>query len=192
MKCNQCNRPALYTIYENVPLCLACYSQWQHTQSILFLQNAAMLNQTQDDMDAAIGFSTGRSRIPVAEISRAIQGSHTLNNFHFTQPQIGVLNTGSIERIDQAISFSQGADTEDVADKLRLLLEAVVKSSEVDEQTRAEVVDLSDSIAGELMGSRKPATLTALAKSLKEKLGGVLALSNAADALIEAIKQLFQ
>jgi hypothetical protein len=110
---------------KGVPLCLSYYAQWSHIQDMEFLKNAMMMNQTLDDMDMVTGIYTPRGRIPVQALARAMQRSHTLNNFNISRSQIGVLNTGSIEKIDAAITLSKGSDAELIADHLKALTEAI-------------------------------------------------------------------
>lgn len=50
------------------------------------------------------------------------------------------------------------------------------------------MIDLVESMSGEIIGKRKSATVAALMKAIAEKVAGVLALAEAADQLWEVIK----
>jgi hypothetical protein len=87
-----------------------------------------MMNQVLDDMDMVTGFHTPGGRLPVVALARAMQRTHTLNNFSISKSQIGVLNTGSIEKIDAAITLSKGSDVELITEQIKRLTEEVIKS----------------------------------------------------------------
>src|SRR5262249_9006209 len=113
MKCQQCERPAFYELGDQrIPLCIECYSKVVEAESKLyeanfrkFLMNAAMINQANDDMDRIIPLASGGGRIPVAAIAGAFGRGSVSNNFNVTNSQIGVINTGDLQRIDAAITL---------------------------------------------------------------------------------------
>ncbi|QFT81871.1 hypothetical protein FIU89_14705 [Roseovarius sp. THAF27] len=192
MKCHQCDRPALFRVAdEGVPLCLDCYAQWSHINNMSFLQNAAMMNNALDHMDMVTGIPSSGGRLPVQALAKAMQRSHTLNNFNISQSQIGVLNTGSIERIDAAITLSKGSDSQLVGDQLKTLTDAVVQSEELSDDQKNEVLELTESLAEEIVGKRKPATIKAVMKAITEKVSSTTSLVGAADKLWDAIRDLF-
>lgn len=173
-----------------LPLCLDCYSKLARIQHNQFLQNAAMMNLALDDLDMMTGFPSSGGRMPIQALSRAMQASHTLNNIHISQSQIGVLNSGSIQRIDAAITLSKGSEVEQIGALINELTQAVVQSKELDAAMQNEVIELTETIAEEVVGKMKPATITAVMKSITEKVGGIAVLAGAADRLWQAIKPL--
>jgi hypothetical protein len=175
---------------ENIPLCLSCFSVQHHMQNIDFLKNAMMQNNSMDDMDMMTGISLGGGRIPVAEFSKAIQRSPTLNSIHVSNSQIGVLNTGAIQKIDAAITLSQGSDAQQFGQLLKEFTELVISTENLSSSEKNEVFELTEAVAEEVVGKRRILMITALLKSAKEKVGGVLALSNAAVKLLQAISSL--
>lgn len=156
-----------------------------------FLQNAAMMNQAMDQMDTVTGLPSTEGRLPVQALARAMQKGHTLNNFTISQSQIGVLNTGSIERIDAAITLSKGSDAELVGDEVKALTEAVIQSKELDQNDKNDILDLTETLSEEIVGKRKPATINAIMKEITEKLKNTAALAGAADKLLAAVEALF-
>lgn len=192
MKCHQCDRPAMYLIGDknSIPVCLDCYEKWSHIMNMQFLQNAAMMNQALNDMDMITGFPSQGGRMPVQALAQAMMRSHTLNNINISQSQIGVLNTGSIQRIDAAITLSKASDAEEVGIYIKRLTEAVIRSKELDAAQQTEIIELTETLAEEIVGKRKPATITAVMKAITEKVSGVAALAGAADKLWQVIKPL--
>lgn len=192
MKCYQCDRPPMYMVGEknNIPLCLDCYAKLSHVQNMQFLQNASMTNLALDDMDMVTGFPSSSGRMPVQALAQAMTRSHTLNNIHISQSQIGILNTGSIQRIDAAITLSKGSDAEEIGLQIKGLTESVINSNELETAQQNEIIDLTETLAEEVVGKRKPATITAIMKAITEKVSGVAALAGAAEKLWQVIKPL--
>lgn len=192
MKCDQCDRPAMYFVGDknNIPLCLDCYAKLSHIMNMQFLQNAAMMNLALDDMDMVTGFPLSGGRMPVQALAQAMRRSHTLNNIHISQSQIGVLNTGSIQRIDAAITLSKGSDAEEIGKQINALTQSVIQSKDLDAAQQNEIIDLTETLAEEVVGKRKPATITAVMKAITEKVNGVAALAGAAEKLWQVIKPL--
>lgn len=175
---------------EEIPLCLDCYSKWSHINHVSFLQNAAMMNHSMDQLDMSVGIGLSGDRIPIAAIAKAMQGSPMLTNITLSNSQIGVLNTGAIKKIDAAITLSQGSDAQQVAQLLREFTELVISAEELTAEEKNEVFELTEAVAEEVVGKRRVSMITSLLKSAKERVGGVLALSNAAEKLLEAIRSL--
>jgi hypothetical protein len=194
MKCNQCDRPAMYLIGEDgkIPLCLDCYAKLSHIHQMQFLQNAAMMNLAMDQIDKVTGFPSSGGRMPVHALAQAIRRSPTLNNIHISHSQIGVLNTGSIQRIDAAITLTKGSDAEEVGALINGLTQAVIQSNELDASQQNDIIDLTETLAEEVVGKRKQATITAVMKSITEKVGGVAALAGAVEKLWQAISPLIK
>ncbi|MFQ1699251.1 hypothetical protein ACJ5NV_01515 [Loktanella agnita] len=152
------------------------------------MKTAALLNNADDQMDAVLGIVGPKSRIPVEQIARAIMRSPTLNNFVINNSQVGVLNTGSIDRIDAAITLSKGSDVEPIMDHIKSVVAAVIASENIENAEKNEIIDLADAAAEELVGRRRLPSIIAQVKAIREKIGGVLVLSDAVDKLLEAVR----
>ncbi|WP_424942385.1 hypothetical protein [Aliiroseovarius crassostreae] len=159
-------------------------------QSIDFLKNVVMLNKAESDMAAMVGFSASSSMIPVEHIARAIQRAPTLTNIQVSNSQVGVLNTGSIQKIDAAITLSKGSEVEAIATQIEQIVQTLLNSSELSDPDKNEALELTETIAEEVVGKRRLSAITAMVKDLREKVSGVLALSGATDKLLQLIKDL--
>ena len=190
MKCHQCDRPAFYLTGDNnnIPLCLDCYAKLSHISNMQFLLDAAMMNQALEGIEMMTGLPNSGVRVPVHALAQAMRRSQTLNNIHISQSQIGVLNTGSIQRIDAAITLSKGSDAEEIGAQIRYLTEAVAQSKELDARQQNEIIELTETLAEEVVGKRKSATITAVVKAITEKVSGVAVLAGVVDKLWQLIK----
>lgn len=192
MKCYQCERPAMYRMGDQaIPLCLHCFRLASDISNIEFLKAAAMSNQALDDMDAIIPVGPTTGKIPVAELARAMQKGSTYSHIQIANSQVGLVNTGDIEKIEAAITLAQGSDAETVGQQLKLLTEAILASAEIDQETRQELVQLIQALSGEVIRERKKPVAKALLDSIREKTSGVVELAKQAGDLAEAIKQIF-
>jgi hypothetical protein len=197
MRCHQCERPAIYCM-EGKNLCLACTDKLQsiadRQQSIVdrqFLQNAAMLNLSLDEMDAVVGLPLAGGRVPVAALAQAMRGRTVLNNIHVTNSTVGVLNTGDLARIDAAITLTKNTEVESIGVQLQKLTQAIVDTSDLDEARKKEMLDLVQSLAEQVVGPQKPSVMKALLKSIEERAQGVAAIFGVLDGLSAAFKLLF-
>lgn len=188
MKCDQCERPAFFVIAGKIPLCIHCHAVLMRSQHTAFLMTAVAANQALDDMQMITGLRPGGGRIPVAEIARALQGSTTLNNFNLTNSQIGVLNTGTIQKIDAAITLTQGSDLQEIGDMVRGLTDAIIASDELAAADRDRLLDLIEALTQQLVRDRKPAIISALMRPILEGLKGVAAILPLAAKLSDALQ----
>lgn len=189
MKCHQCERPALYDM-GGIHLCLRCSEILTRMQHQEFLINAAAANQALDDMEMVSGVSLGGGRMPLAAIARALQGSTTLNNFHLSNSQVGVLNTGTIEKIDAAITLTRGSDLQDIGELVRNLTQAIIETGELAANDRARMLDLIEELSQHIVRSRKPAVMSALMQPIMDGLKSATAVLPLAQKLWEAIQGL--
>ncbi len=189
MACQQCGRPPIYTIGE-ITLCLNCADRLQSIQDRQFLQAAAMINQSLDDMDAVVGFSAGGGRIPIHAIAQGIRRGAVLNNIHIANSQVGAVNTGDYVRIDAAITMMRGSDAEEAGTIIRALAEGVANTRGLDPKHKEELVDLIDALSDEIVKRRKPSVVRSLFRSLKENVQDIAALSGIAEALGAALEKI--
>jgi hypothetical protein len=174
-----------------VPLCVHCQEKASHIGNIEFLKAAAMSNQALDDMNAVLPIPPILGgHIPVGDLARAMQRGHTLNHIVVNNSRIGILNTGSIQKIDAAITLTEGSDAQTVGKHLKSLTEAVAKDGGLPDEAKREVIELIETLASQIVGQRKPSVIDTLMKGIREKVSGVIALATAAAELWEAVKPL--
>lgn len=198
MKCHQCPTPAFVQVEHfgrDVPLCLDCYAKLKSIKNIEFLQNAAMMNQAMDEMDAMAPFGPSSGRVPIKDIARAMQKlSHVYNNIRVSNSQVGVLNTGDLAKIDAVITMSGGTDVEAVGDGLKALTQAVIDSTEMASAQKKDTIDLINALAAQVVGpksERKPSVIMAIYKSLEERTKGFAAMYALVHALGGEIGRVF-
>jgi hypothetical protein len=188
MQCCQCSRPSFWTVGDDktsLPLCLACYSIFEHTQAMKFLMNAAMLNNAAHQMDAVMPVGPMHKPIPVAEIARAMSKADTFNNIRISNSTVGAVNTGNLARINAAIEITKGQPTEEFGARLKLLTEAIANSNEASAEVRKDLEDLTRAIADQVLVERS--TSSVVTSTLFERL---VTLSSGTTKILAAAEQL--
>lgn len=187
-QCYQCDRPSMYDV-GNVPLCLHCAATAEHIANMQWLKNAAGMNQALDDMDMVTGISLGGGRVPVAAVASAMRRNPILNHIQVNNSQIGVLNTGMIERVDATITLTRGTEFEVVGDHLKLFTEALANNRDIEPRARESLAELVESLSDQI-NQRKRASIAATMAAILEKSSQVAALAPVAQALWLTIKPL--
>jgi hypothetical protein len=164
---------------------------WARNNNIELLKNAMMSNRALDDMDMVTGMPSDTPRLPVRALAAAIQEGHTLNNFSISHSQIGVLNTGAINRIDAAITLSKGSDVEVIGDHIKTLTNAVLASDELNARKKNAIIELTETLSEEVVGQRKPATIKAILKEIKEETKDAAAIAASAKILWDLLAPIF-
>lgn len=194
MKCNQCERPALYRMSDNTALCLDCNFKVSQIRYSEFLINAAMMNQTMDDMEMAVGMQMSNERIPVAELAKAAQGKTVHNNIQIDRSSVGVINTGDVEKINAAITLTKETDAEEIGLKLKSLTQTVLDSNEFNNTSKNELIDLIQSLSEQIIGShggRKKSVALSLLNGIEERVKNVSSAWKIFKEMIPLVKEIF-
>lgn len=145
-----------------------------------------MLNNASHDLEMRLGgIGTPHKPIPVAEIARAMSGANTFNNIRISNSTIGAVNTGNFARINAAIEITKGQPTEEFGAKLKVLIEAVADSDEVDAKTRDNLTGFIRTIADQVLVERS--SNKDIVSTLFERL---VSLSSGTTKILAAAEQL--
>jgi hypothetical protein len=139
---------------------------------MLFLQNAAMMNQAMDDMDEISGISLGGGRIPVAALAGAMKSGSVYNNIRISNSTVGVFSTGDLARIDAVITLTKDTDVEAIGETLKNLTQTIIDTRDIDHNAKRELVELIQSLAEQVVGSqgaRKPSVIMTLVRGIEER-----------------------
>ncbi len=192
MRCHQCSKAAFYQVGKDaskmVPLCLSCYVQLEHVNMMKFLQNAAMMNHAEAQMDAVVGLPPLSKPIPVAEIARAMAKSHTFNNIKISNSNVGVVNTGNLARIDAAITMSQHTDMEEFGARLKDLTDAILSDTKASKDEKQELAELTQAISDQVIGQKRPSgvVVATLFDKVRGLCGDFTTIAAAAEKLHDA------
>lgn len=128
-----------------------------------------------DDMEMVSGVRLPRNRPAPRPAPVVVQGA-TFNHINIANSNVGVVNTGQLSQVDSAIHVIEKAGDKRLSDALRELTEKSVRSAEVSDAQRAEIVELLSAIASEAT-QPKELRRKAMVAPLISRLREVLAVS---------------
>lgn len=177
MKCNQCDKSAMYQVGEQkVLLCLECYSKFSQIQQQEIENNERNINYLMEEMWATVGLPPMGARYPTRPQPVVIAGAK-LHNISVSNSVVGTINTGSIGTVDQSISaLVQGGESE-LAKAIKALSEAILQSGDLTRNQKNELVESLSVISKEAV-TPQGARQNTVALSLLEKAMKVTALAN--------------
>lgn len=149
-----------------------------------------MLNQSLDDMDFIMPLGGTGGRIPVTALAKAMQKSATtFNNINVANSNVGIINTGDLAKIDAAITLTQGTDVAALGHIVNELVDAVVLSKELDQQSKKEIVEALQEVSQQIVGERKKSVILALVKFIEERAAGANSIIQMTQAIWSTIKE---
>lgn len=182
--CAQCGRPALMQ-EEGVPLCIDCCAKLEYINQIRHSRLIDQLNYNSAKLDADLGL--GISSPKMANFRpQPPSGTLFLNNISIDRSTIGIINTGTIQSLDNALTIINDQHQVQLADNLKNFTEAVIQSNELAEEIRQEVIEELSFIADQITESKQERK-SATAKTILKHIPTLL---QAASSLMALWKQL--
>jgi len=138
-------------------------------------EHERLLNFASAELDMAAGLPGFTPRFPPRPRPVVITGNTVLNNIKIANSQIGIVNTGTIGTIDNAVGLIRESGNQDVAKMLATMTEALANDAAIDRRTRDEALELLSAVATEAATPKEARRVTvarALLVDLSQILGG--------------------
>ncbi|MEP1329129.1 hypothetical protein [Pseudophaeobacter sp.] len=132
--------------------------------------NAAMMNQSLDDIDMTAGIHLGGGRIPVSDLARAMNRPMTNNHITISNSSVGVLNTGDLAKINAVITITEGSDAEELGRSIKDFAQAVVDTVELTKESKHEVGELLGTLSEQITGKRSKPVIESVLKGIEERV----------------------
>lgn len=190
MKCNQCDRPALYRYDGGLYLCLSCNAVMQENNFREFLMNAAMMNHAMDEIGMVTGFSIEGGRIPVSALVQAMSRPMTNNHITISNSSVGVLNTGDLAKINAVITITEGSDAEELGRTIKEFAQAVVDSDAITKEQKHEVGELLGTLSEQIAGKRSKPVIGSVLKGIEQRVSSVNVLWGFAEKIGKLLSDL--
>lgn len=193
-----CGRPTNFALQpdENqprAPVCVDCYLKFVQATQMQMDMNARLFNLLTAEAEAATGIYGALPRFPERKVVTV--GNVTLNNIKVDNSAIGVLNTGSLQVLDGAVTaINQGGDSA-AATAIKALTEAIANSTELAEDARSQVLEMLSVVASEAVApaaTRRRAPMRALLQEVATLIGGVAGLVQLWAQYGPVLEQLFR
>lgn len=134
---------------QKVPLCLNCYAVMQQMNERNIQMLREEMNYTMDNVNSMFGVSGG-PRYPTKR--PVIMAGNTVNQNHvaINNSQIGILNTGNIQNLNQTIDSLYSVSQKELADKVKEFSEAVLNEEGLSKEQKQEILESLDLVTKEL------------------------------------------
>jgi len=191
MKCNQCNNNAMFEFGpQKIPLCLQCNALMQQTIE----RNVQMLREEQnhlmDSISSSFGVNVG-ARYPTKRPVFVSGGTVNNNHIAISNSQIGALNTGNINNLNQTIDSLYSASQVELAENIKKFSEAILKEQKLTKEQQSEIFESLDVITKELF--EKPENRKkVVVKTLMSGISGIVGLTADAITIWQALSILLQ
>lgn len=172
-----------------VPLCIDCKLKIDQIAAIQNEQSERMINYLTDQMYGMAGLPNTGPRFPEKQIIK-VEGA-TLNNIHIENSQVGVVNTGSVQTIDAAVTNIKEGGDEILSTALVKITEAVLASRDLTDEQQSDALEILSTISGEATvpkEQRRKATI----RPLIQELSGIFQGSAALVAIYENVRPIFE
>lgn len=185
MVCQHCGKPALFKIADSdgtsFGLCLDCNLKYEQAQALEFDRLAQMQNFLADQTAIASGIPGLSAKIPIPRRQIIQVGGMTLNNIRVTHSNIGVLNTGSIETVDAAVTVLRNTGSDKAAEALQRLTEAVIATTETSAEEKNKILEIMSVLSAEATAPedrRRKTAMKPLVLELSTMFSGLAGLSH--------------
>lgn len=161
-----------------IPLCLDCNLKLAQVTALQLDLCGRMFNYHTAEAEAALGVGGILPRFPERQVIQG--GSVTLNNIRLDRSVVGVLNTGTIETVDAAVTALGAAHEEGVADAVKALAEAVAASTGATAEQKNQVLEILSVLATEATApkeKRRSAAMRPLLQELSTHVGAIASLA---------------
>lgn len=156
-----------------------------------FERTARMHNLAARRLGASLG-------IPVQQITErqiAPMEGVTLNNISIDNSVVGVLNTGSIETVDAAVTTLNRSGETDIAQALIDLTQAIASNKEATDETKNDILEILSVVSSEATAPKEERRSSAMKPMLREMstlLSGAASLSQLWDRYGPVLTAFFQ
>jgi len=137
------------------------------------------MNFLMDMMDSQVGVYGVTPRMELGARPIIHTGEMKLNNIQVSESTIGIINTGTIQNLDNKLTVLR-KENESATVAINNLSKAVIDSKEISDETKNQIMEFLDSITDEILAPknmRKPTVAKMLWRNLKEVLSKFSSLS---------------
>ena len=138
--CAWCEKPAI-GIVSGHPICINCYHKLQQANWMQESSIANYMNFLIGQAEAACGLYgvTPRYEIPQPIVH---QGPMNIQNIRVDKSNVGVINTGEIQRIEIARSFINRSGNSELTEAIREFTEAVINEKNLNSEIKNQLIEM--------------------------------------------------
>lgn len=146
------------------------------------------INFLQDSIDSMFGIRTG-ARYPTKR--PVLVSGGTVNHITISNSQIGILNAGNIQNLNQTIDSLYSASQKELADTVKTFSQMILSEKELTDDQKNQVLESLDVITKELF--QKPENRKkSVAQTLIEKISGITEFTANALTIWQILRPMLQ
>jgi hypothetical protein len=180
---------------EQIPLCLDCQLKMQALLNQRLENDERAMNFLAGQIETTVGLTGLVPRFPERTHPTTIHtGDLVTHNLHVENSSIGVLNTGHIDSVDNAVGTLYSSGDAASADAFKSFTEALVLLGEVDADQKNQLLELVSILSAEATvpaGERRKSAMRSLIAEAANICSGVAALAALYAQFFPAIQALF-
>ena len=138
--CAQCGKPAIVSYADGVKYCVEHHLMMQQAFYLTNSMLSASLNEIRGNIELGVGLPGLLPRVEIPPPPFAGQ-TLTLNNINVTGSTVGAINTGTIQQLDTTITLMRGGGESDLAESVKELTEAIIRTDQLGESTKNELAE---------------------------------------------------
>lgn len=170
MDCHQCGRRAVVGIQEVetgavLVLCVDCNLKWEQAETMKFTRLASAANRSAASLESSLGIPVARFQVPRVPLSGL---PVTMNNINIAGDLLGVLNTGSVQTVNNSVTAIRNAGDNELAEQLARFVESVARTRELPDAQKRAVVELVSIAASEATVPKSERRSTAMLRVLAD------------------------
>jgi hypothetical protein len=184
-RCQHCGKPATICITHarkpgELYLCVDCNLKSELAESLEFQRLAHQMNFVAAAFEATSGLPGLVPRMPVPQIPPFRVGDMKVHNINVDNSVVGVLNTGSIQTVDNAVTVLKRRGADEIGLALAEFTQRVIDANNVDNETKNRVVEILSAVAEEATkpeGERRLGVIRPLLLELSTAVSGLADLA---------------
>lgn len=195
-KCYHCDKPALKK-YGKTPLCVDCYHKVAYAD---FLEGqvehnrlswlASNINLVQQDLYIGTGGILPLKQMTIPQPPTAPR--YSSQQIKVSESNIGVINTGTLFSLQTGIEVIENHGDKELASAVKKLTEAVVNSTEINDQLKRETAEQLEFLVTEALASKEKQRKSLARKVMTDisqsigTIAGLLTIWNTVQPLLQA------
>lgn len=175
IKCSQCDKDAIGALNngQGPAFCLEHMNMYQNIIS----KNLEELRKQQDSIMDYAEMVSGVQLRPPKPAPILHHGNFTVNNLKIDRSNIGVVNTGTINDIDSAITFIGNTGNIQLANGLKDISEKVIESSDLKQSQKTEILEQLSFLGNEIKVAPEKRNNSVI-KSVLASIANILSVSS--------------
>jgi len=198
MECGQCGKTALFVIASNeseelkMALCVDCNLKYEHARILEFFRLASEYNRTSASLHRSLGVGGFQYQLP--RITVPSGSTVAMTNIHIQGDLLGVLNTGTIQKVDNSVTVIRNEGHEELATRVAEFVEAVDQANDMPKDVKEQVVELLSVVTTEVAApatERRGAGMLAILANIATLVGTGTTIAIQWEPLWAMLKSIF-